>query len=204
MTTEREVCVFGRDGLRGFLSACARTTDAGSILIRLEQGDEILIPAELLVARPNGDYDIPLGPADLAQARRGNDGTRKVIPLAEERLHAWKELVEDGTVIVKKTVGRREEVIDLPLLKETVDIERVPVERYAEGPVTMWQDGDVLVIPLLEERLVVEKRLVIREELRIRRRRQEAHEPRKVVLRKEDVQVERQSAQQTPSATTCI
>jgi len=126
--------------------------------------------------------------------RQGANSNQQVIPLAEERLHAGKEVVEDSKVIIKKTVGQHEEVIDLPLLQETVEIERVPVERYVDGPVAPWQDGDVLVIPLVEERLVVEKRLVIREELRIRRRRQETHEPRKVVLRKEDVQIERQPA----------
>jgi len=48
-----------------------------------------------------------------------------------------------------------------------------------------------MIVPLLEEVLVVEKRLMLREEVRISKRRNETHRPQTVTLRKEDVNVER-------------
>ncbi len=84
MNTEREICVIGRQGLRGFVAACTLTDKAEHIPVRLEDGEEIMIPANLLVARPDGGYDIPLGREDLAHVHNSADET--VIPLAEERL----------------------------------------------------------------------------------------------------------------------
>jgi len=52
-------------------------------------------------------------------------------------------------------------------------------------------EGDTTIIPVLEEVLVVEKRLILREELHIIRRREEHRDPQKVTLRKENVEVER-------------
>jgi len=48
-----------------------------------------------------------------------------------------------------------------------------------------------MIVPLLEEVLVVEKRLMLREEVRVTKRRNETHRPQTVTLRKEDVKVEK-------------
>ena len=93
-----------------------------------------------------------------------------VIPLAEEAVSVSKREVDtagpgrahdrDETVIARETLrGRR------------VEVERVPVGRtLAEGeaaPVP-HEEGDTLVIPIVEETAVVVKRLVVREEVRLR------------------------------------
>jgi uncharacterized protein (TIGR02271 family) len=116
---------------------------------------------------------------------------KTIVPLAEEELHVGKRLVETGRVAIHKTVETREEAIDLPLLREDVVVERVPINQYVQGPVQIHEDGDTLVIPLLEEVLVTEKRLLLREEVRISRRRGEAHRPQNVLLRHEEAHIER-------------
>ena len=55
----------------------------------------------------------------------------------------------------------------------------------------MRSEEDTLVIPLLEEVLVVEKRLLLKEEVRITKRRMETHRPQRVTLRREEAVVER-------------
>ena len=85
------------------------------------------------------------------------------------------------------------EVVDQPLLTEEVEIERIAINRTIEEPVPVWREGDTLVIPLVEEVLVVEKRLVLREEVRIKKLRKETHTPEEVTLRQEQVEVVRQS-----------
>ena len=55
----------------------------------------------------------------------------------------------------------------------------------------MRHEGDVTIIPLIEEVLVVEKRLLLREEIRVSRRKTTVNNPQVYTLRREDVQVER-------------
>jgi stress response protein YsnF len=72
-----------------------------------------------------------------------------------------------------------------------VIVERVPINHIVEGPVSVRSEGDTLVISLLEEVLVVEKRLLLKEEVRITRRRVDTHAPQRVTLRREDAVVKR-------------
>src|SRR3982751_2082323 len=76
-------------------------------------------------------------------------------------------------------------------MHERVNVERKAVNRIVDGPVDVRYEGDTTVIPVLEEVLVVEKRLILREEIHITRSTEEVHKPQRVVLRREDVSVER-------------
>lgn len=69
-----------------------------------------------------------------------------------------------------------------PLFTENVHVENVPVNRIVDGPVSVRQEGDVTIIPVVEEVITIQKRLLLREEVRITRRRSEIREPRRVVL----------------------
>ena len=70
----------------------------------------------------------------------------------------------------------------------------------SEAPQTR-QDGDTLIVPILEEVLVVEKRLILKEELHIRKHSSERTEQHKVRLRTEHVEIE-QTGRKPPEATT--
>ena len=89
-------------------------------------------------------------------------------------------------------------MVDEPLLRETVEVARVPVGTYADQPQPIRHEGDVIVVPVYEEVLVVEKRLLLREEVRITRHRDETRDPQEVSLRRTRVEVERLPA--TPEA----
>jgi uncharacterized protein (TIGR02271 family) len=71
-----------------------------------------------------------------------------------------------------------------------VVIERVPINRVVEAPIAARSEEDTLIIPLLEEVLVVEKRLLLKEEVRITKRQVETHMPQRVTLRREEATVE--------------
>lgn len=118
---------------------------------------------------------------------------RDSIPLAQEELEVGKREVETGRVRIRKVVREHEELVDERLSSEEVEVERVPVGRVVAGPLQPRQEGDVLVLPVLEEQLVVEKRLVLVEELRVRRRAVERPYRERVVLRSEAAIVERES-----------
>jgi uncharacterized protein (TIGR02271 family) len=121
----------------------------------------------------------------------GKKPQQQSIPLAREELEVGKREVETGRVRIHKVVREHEELIDTPLMHEEIDVQRVPVNRELDAPAQPRQEGDVLIVPVVEERLVVQKRLVLVEELHVRRRAVERPHQERVVLRSEEAVVER-------------
>lgn len=122
------------------------------------------------------------------ESRRGE---AVVMPVIEEELAVQKREVETRRVRITKIVREREEIVDEPLLKEEVEVERVVINRVVNEPVPVRYEGDTMIVSVLEEMLVVEKRLVLKEEWRITRRQSEFHQSQQVTLRSEEVTVER-------------
>jgi uncharacterized protein (TIGR02271 family) len=118
------------------------------------------------------------------------DSTQIVIPLLEEQLKIARQKVLTGGVRVHKTVNERTETIDEPTLKEEMEIQRVPVNQFITEPPAVRYEGDVMIVPLMEEVLVVEKKLVLREEIRITKRRNTLRNPQQYVVRREEATLE--------------
>lgn len=115
------------------------------------------------------------------------------IPLVEERISVSKRQVESGRVRVHVTVEEREETVTEQLTHEDVQIERVPKNvRLAEMP-HVRLEGSTTIVPVVEEVMVVEKALVLVEEIHIRRRTASESVQVPVTLRKEQASVERDS-----------
>ncbi len=94
---------------------------------------------------------------------------KAVMQLRAEELVPTKEWIESGAVLIKKGIEVHPQTIPVEILHEEVKIEHVPINRVLpEGEVAApWQDGDVLVIPVVHEELVITKQRIVREELRI-------------------------------------
>ena len=114
-----------------------------------------------------------------------------VIPVIEESLDVSKGVVETGVVRIHKSVREHQVVISEPLTSETVHVERVPMDVIVDGPLPIRTEGDVTVIPVVEEVLVTTKQLRLVEEVRITRVRSTNVHHQNVTLRAEDVDVER-------------
>jgi uncharacterized protein (TIGR02271 family) len=106
-------------------------------------------------------------------------------------LYVQRHRVETGKVRITKVVHEHEEEVNTSRVREEITIERVTLNRMVDTPVSMRQEGDTFIIPLLEEVVVVEKRLMVKEELRITKRRIEEPASQQVTLRREEVIVER-------------
>jgi len=120
-----------------------------------------------------------------------NETKTLVVPVIEEQVTVQTHVVETGSVELRKTVHERTEVVDQVLRREEVEIERVAINRVVDQPVAIRYEGDTTIIPILEEVLVVEKRLVLREEVHIKKLRTEVHDPQEVLLREERVEIVR-------------
>ncbi|KYF63213.1 YsnF/AvaK domain-containing protein [Sorangium cellulosum] len=115
-----------------------------------------------------------------------------IVPVVAQELEVKKRTVESGRVRITKEVRERVEEIEEPLARERVFVERVAIDQVVTEPPATRQEGDTLIVPVVEEVLVIEKRLVLKEELRITRVRSvEPSPPVHVTLRSEDVRVER-------------
>jgi uncharacterized protein (TIGR02271 family) len=111
--------------------------------------------------------------------------------LLEEELSVRKETRETGRVRVATQTHEREALVDEDLASERVEIERVPVGRCVEAVPDVRQDGDTTVVPVVEEVLHVERRLMLTEEVRIRRVRTTERHQEKVSLRRQEAVVTR-------------
>ena len=107
-----------------------------------------------------------------------------------EDLNMQTRQVETGAVRLTKTVHKCEELLDEPLWKEEVEVKRVAVNRVMEVLLSIRHTGDTITVSVFEEVLVVEKRLMLKEELHIAKRRVEIHKPQHVTLRSGEATVE--------------
>ncbi|HEX8566970.1 MAG TPA: YsnF/AvaK domain-containing protein [Pyrinomonadaceae bacterium] len=116
------------------------------------------------------------------------------IPVIEEQLTVDKRVVEKGRVRISKKVRETDETVNIPLVQENVQVERVPINQFiAEAPPPVRYEGNVMIIPVLREVVIVEKRLVLVEELRVTKQQTQTQETQKIRLRKEEVSVKRVS-----------
>ena len=114
----------------------------------------------------------------------------------EEELKAGTREREAGGVNVRKRVRTEREQVRVPKRREEVHLERVPVEeREASEVEGRGSSGaeigeDEIRIPVIEEEVVVEKRPVVREEIRLRKEVVEEEEVIEEDVRKEEVDIE--------------
>lgn len=190
-----QVIVIDQDGVRGAVDEQAlQRQDQKQVLITYNGDRHVQAPRTMLQQQADGTYHLPLRLSTLeanAQLRKTGDAT--VIPVIEEEAHIAAQATEHGRVRITKRVHTQEETVDTPLRQEEVQVERVSVEQIVESPVTMHYEGDTLVIPVMEEVLVVEKRLLLKEEVRVTKYVGETQHQETVRVRTEEVAVERTS-----------
>lgn len=132
------------------------------------------VPQEALVARAEGDI--------------------LRIPLAEERLRAGTRAIDLGELRIHRHVEQQEETVRQAVTRDDVTVERVSIDRYIDAPPAVRTEGDTLIVPVLEEVLMVEKRLKLKEELRIRTRQAVEEAEVREMVRRERVELEDASA----------
>src|SRR5215204_2095046 len=108
----------------------------------------------------------------------------------EEELAAGTREREAGQLKVRKRVRTDRESIEVPTRHEEVTVERVPVE----GEASEAEIGeDEVVVPVTEEEVVVGKRAVAKEEVRIRKDVVEDTEVVEEDVRREEIEVEEET-----------
>jgi stress response protein YsnF len=122
------------------------------------------------------------------------DPERVVIPLLAEEAVVSRRVVTGSTVRVATVTHERERLIDEALTRERVEVERVPIGRTIDAVPPVREEGDTMIMPVVEEVVVVERRLILKEEVRIRRVRSTEHHRETVMLRTQEAVITRTEA----------
>lgn len=122
----------------------------------------------------------------------------EILPLVEETATVHKRAVVTGKVRVRTVTDAAEELAKATLQSDTLEVTRVLVDKVVETAPEIRTEGDLTIVPVLEEVLVVTKQLVLKEELHIRRRVETETVEVPVTLRKQRAIVEREA----PDGTT--
>jgi uncharacterized protein (TIGR02271 family) len=133
------------------------------------------------------------GPVGSDAAERGGLQEDLKVQRSEEEARAGVREREAGSVSARKSVNTEREVVRVPKRREEIDIERVPVEgeaREAAGATEADIGEDEVVLQVFEEEVVVTKRVVLKEEIRLRKRVAWDEEIVEVDLRKEEVEID--------------
>lgn len=118
------------------------------------------------------------------------------IPIIEEEAYLHKRAVETERVRVRTFMDEEETVVTDELRRQQVEVTRVAIDREVTAAPEIRTEGDVTIVPVLEERLVVEKRLFLVEELHFRRTAVVDRVTVPVTLRRTRIDIERTNIDQ--------
>lgn len=171
---------------------------AGTLTVAFGDGRRAVVPHERIAVADDGDYRLDARFEDFEMSTAGTDRSPEPdeerppdMVVAREHLNVVRERRPIGSVLVHKHVDTEEITLDDHIDIEEAEVERVPIGRVVDEAPRVRRDGDTVVIPVLEERLV--KQLVLVEEVRVRRVRHRREVSGPVTLRHEHIDIERRS-----------
>lgn len=142
---------------------------------------------------------------DKLKAAVGQDiekGREIVLPLFAEEMSVSRRVVPKSRVQVSTVTREREQLVDELLASERVEIERNEINRPVDIAPPLREEGDTIIVPIVEEVLTIERRLVLKEEVRIRRIRETQHHQEFVTLRRQEAVITRTRAEDSTAAET--
>ena len=125
-----------------------------------------------------------------APSDKGGRDAETVRLLAEE-LAVTRQQVETGRVRVQVFTREDEQLVDVPLVHQRVEVERVAINRPIEAIPPTRREGDVTILPVVEEVVIVERRLILKEELHVRLVRTTEQHRERVMLRRQEAVITR-------------
>ncbi len=166
--------VFATDGEAGTVHEVIAGDDGrpASIVVACTDGQSVEVPLTTVTSAAGGEVRLAISRQALHDGMtspQGYDITR--LSVHEEVIDATTAPVQRGTVRIVRRVETVPVSEEVQTWQEIVDVERVPVNREVDAAPEPWMDGDTIVIPVVEEVVVTETRLVLREEVRVKRRR---------------------------------
>jgi stress response protein YsnF len=117
----------------------------------------------------------------------------EVLRLHEETAQISKVSRVSGEVSVSTRTLTRDELVSQDLAHTNVEVTTVPIGRPVDAIPAVREEGDVTIFPVMEEVLVIERRLMLKEEVHIRKVRTTERHQETVTLRYQEAVVSRNS-----------
>jgi uncharacterized protein (TIGR02271 family) len=152
------------------------------------------VPPSALTLQPGGTWYLRTENAAVAE----KSSAETVVPVIAEELDISKSKRPTGAVRVEKQAVQHDETVSMPLTRERAEVKRVIVDRPVDGPLPVRREGDTIIMPVVEEVAVVEKRMILKEEIHVTRRRSTEQHDETVTLRREEADVRRTDASGRP------
>ena len=118
-------------------------------------------------------------------------GSTIILPVIEEQVTIDKKEIDTGTVRVTRHVFEHTEPVHVVVSHDECKVDRVPAGYFVDkAPEVRWE-GDTMIIPILKEVAVVEKKLLLVEELHVKKTIVQESHTENITLRKEGIEVSR-------------
>ncbi len=174
-------------------------TEGQPVPVRLESGQQVRLAPDLVEREADGRLVARVSFADVATgAAQAASPSGETFLEIQERLNVSRLLKEVDRATISVRTGTTEESVTEPAWRETVNVHREAVDQVVTEVEDIRHDGNVTIVPMYEEVVVVERRLMLRERLHITISREETRIPHTVVLRHQYVEVERQPVRDIP------
>jgi uncharacterized protein (TIGR02271 family) len=140
---------------------------------------------------------VETGVGETVSGVTGREDDEVRVRRSEEELLVGRREREAGAMRIRKRVRTEIEHLEVPKKRVEVTVERVPVEESRSGEegitATPQIEEEEIVVPVVEEEVVVEKRPVVKEEIRIRKQVVDDVEVIEEDVRKEEVEIDDQT-----------
>ena len=126
------------------------------------------------------------------------DPETEFLPIVEETVSLSTRRIVTGRVRIATRTEEVDHVLPAELSGVEVDVTRVPVDRKIDAIPDVVTEGELTIIPVVEERLVVTRELYLREEIHVRRVERTETVEVEATTRRQTAQIERLPADPAP------
>jgi uncharacterized protein (TIGR02271 family) len=119
------------------------------------------------------------------------DAREIVVPLHAEEISVSKRVIPKSRVQVSTVTELKDAIVDELLVRGEVVIERIAIDKRIDAIPPVREEGTTIILPIVEEVLVVERQLILKEEVHIRRVSETERHQERVTLRRQEAVVTR-------------
>ncbi len=143
--------------------------------------------------------DVPEDRSRSAAPRQGPlEAHKQTLPIYVEELDVSRRRVATAVVRATTMTHNREKLVEEDLTHERVEVERVPIGRVVDAVPPIREEGDTTILSVVEEVVVVERHLMLKEEVHFRRVKTKEHYIETVVVREQEAAVTRTQLEGSP------